>query len=70
MEIVFLHILAVIALMAGQAKEPFFKDRIATVPKSDRETNELVPVTPPCKPVFAPTIGPTAGVVMGKVIPG
>ena len=41
-KIIFLHILAVIALAAGEAEEAFFEDRIAAVPEGQGETDELM----------------------------
>ena len=38
-EVVFLHVLAVIALVAGQAEDPFFQDGIALVPQRQGETD-------------------------------
>ena len=41
-KVVLFHILAVIALAAGEAEEAFFKDRIAAVPEGQGEADELV----------------------------
>ena len=41
-EVVFLHVLAVIALVAGQAENPFFQDGIALVPERQRKTDHLL----------------------------
>jgi hypothetical protein len=43
-EVLLLHVLAMIALVAVQAEEAFFEDRIAAVPHSDRKANVLMAV--------------------------
>jgi hypothetical protein len=43
-EVLLLHVLAMIALVAVQAEEAFFEDRVAAVPHSDRKANVLMAV--------------------------
>ena len=38
-EVVLLHVLAVIALVARQAENPFFQDGVALVPQSQGKTD-------------------------------
>jgi hypothetical protein len=40
-EVVLLDVLAVITLTVGQSEQPFLEDRIAPVPKRQRETEQL-----------------------------
>ena len=69
-EVVFLDVLAVIALVAGEAEEAFFQDRIALVPQRDRETDRLVTVADAGQAVFVPAIGARAGVIVREIFPG
>jgi hypothetical protein len=68
-EVLLLHILAVIAFVAGEAEEPLFQDRIALVPQRDRQADALVPIAHAGETVFIPAIGARAGVIVGKVLP-
>jgi hypothetical protein len=63
-EIIFLDVLPMVSLVAGQAKRALFEDRIAAVPERQRETQALLFVAHPTKPVLAPAIGARASLVM------
>ena len=52
-----LDVLAMIALVAGQAEEAFFQDRIAAVPQRDGEADVLVAVADARDAIFIPAIG-------------
>src|SRR5574341_314499 len=68
-EIIFLHVLAVIAFAVGQAEEPFLEDRILAVPQCQRKTEDLVVIGDSGEAVFAPTIRPRACLVVAEVVP-
>src|SRR5712692_11952362 len=68
-EVVLFHILAVIALISGQAEEAFFQDRITPVPERKAEAHHLVAIADSANAVFAPTVGARAGVVMREKFP-
>ncbi len=69
-EVILLHVLAVIALVAGQAENPLFQDGIALVPQRQGETDVLLPVADASQAVFVPAVGARTGVIMGQVFPG
>ena len=69
-EVAFLAVLAVIAFVAGEAEEPLFQDRIASVPQRDREADLLMTVRNARDPVFVPAVGFRAGVIVRDVFPG
>ena len=56
-EVIFLHVLAVIALVAGQAEDAFFQDRVALVPQSQGEADHLLAVADAGQPIFIPAVG-------------
>ena len=68
-EVVFLYVLAVIALVAGQAENPFLQNGIALVPQRQRETDQLPPVADAGQAVFIPAVGSRAGVVVWQIVP-
>src|ERR1051326_4507937 len=69
-EVIFLYVFTMIALVAGDAEKPLLKNRIAPIPKSQRKTESLVPVRDSGNSVFIPTIGARAGMIVRKIIPG
>src|SRR2546429_7011969 len=64
-----LHILAVIALIPGQAKQAFLEDGIAPVPERERETHHLMAVADSADAVFAPAIRARARMVVRDMFP-
>jgi hypothetical protein len=68
--VVLLHVLAVVALVAGQPKEPLLEDGVALVPQADGQTQVLEAVADPGQAVLVPAVGAAAGVVVGEVVPG
>ena len=68
-EVVFLHVLAVVALAVGQTEEAFFQDRVPAVPQRERETEDLVIIGDACQPVFAPVIGARSRLVVREIVP-
>src|SRR5271166_4054804 len=69
-EVVFLHVLAAVALRSGQSEGALLQDGIAAVPQSQRETQALLIVADAAETVLAPAIGPRARLIVGEVIPG
>src|SRR5215469_11920781 len=68
-EVALLHVLAVVALIPGQAKEALLEDRIAPVPERETETHQLVAVADSPDAVFAPAIRARARMVVRKIFP-
>ena len=69
-EVVLLHVLAVVALVAGQAEQALLQDRIAAVPQGEGEAEALVVVADAEQAVLAPAVRARARVVVGEVLPG
>lgn len=69
-EVALLDILAVVALVAGEAEEALLEDGVAPVPEREREAEALLIVADTGQAVFVPTVGPRAGVVVGEILPG
>ena len=67
---VLLGVLAVIALVAGEAEDPLLEDRVAPVPERESQTEALLHVGEAGQPVLAPAVGARAGVVVRQVLPG
>ena len=68
-EVVLLHVLAVVSLAVGQAEQPFLEDGVLAVPQRQREAEQLAVIGDPSEPVLAPAIGPRAGLVVAEVVP-
>ncbi len=64
-----LGVLAVVALVAGEAEDPFLQDRIGSVPEREGEAQPLLVVAHPCEAVLVPAVGAGSGVVVGQVLP-
>src|SRR5207247_1804243 len=69
-EVVFLDVLAVVALIAGQSEEPLLENRIAAIPQRDGEADVLVAVANAGDAVLAPAVRSGAGVVVREILPG
>ena len=69
-EVVLLHVLAVVALAVGQPEEPLLEDRILAVPQRQAEAEALLVVGDAGDAVFAPAVGAGAGVIVGEEVPG
>ena len=67
---VLLHVLAVVALLTGQAERPLLEDRVVSVPQGQRQAQPLFDVAEPGQPVLAPPVDAGPGVVVGQVVPG
>src|ERR1700736_1681019 len=68
--IVLFHILAMIALRAGQPKEPLLENRVSLVPQSEREAEQILLVADAQQAIFAPTICPRTRLIVRKRVPG
>ena len=68
-EVVFLDVLAVVALAVGQAEQPFLEDRVFAIPQGQGKTQPLMVVAEPRQAVFAPMIGAGPRLVVGEVVP-
>ena len=64
-----LHILAMISLLPGEAKEPLFQNGIALVPKCESKTKPLPGIGDAADAVFTPAVGAGAGLVVREVPP-
>src|SRR5262249_37385334 len=69
-EVVLLHVLAVVALGVGEAEEALLEDRVLAVPQREREAEALLVVGDPAQPVLAPAVGAAARLVVGEIVPG
>src|ERR1700674_5859856 len=69
-EPVVLGVLAVVPLRSGEAEDAFFQDRVAAVPKGEREAEGLAIVADASEAVLVPAIGSRAGVLVGEEVPG
>ena len=65
-----LNVLSMIALIARQAEEPFFQDRIAPVPHGYGEADVLMPVADSRDTILVPPVGPGSRVIVRKIFPG
>ncbi len=68
-EIRLLHVLAAIALAAGQAEGALLQKRVAAVPQRQRETQVLAFVADAAQPILVPTIGPRARLLVAESVP-
>ena len=68
-EVVLLDVLAVVALVAGQAEQPLLQDRVAAVPQREAETDLLVTVADCRQAVLVPAVGARPGLIVRQVVP-
>ena len=69
-EIVLLHIFAMVALTVGQSEEPFLKYGIFPIPQGQRKAEALLVIGDPGYTIFAPAVGAGSCMIVGKEIPG
>ena len=69
-EVVLLHVLAVVALAVGEPEQALLQDRVALVPQRQRKAQPLLVVAESAEPVLAPPVGARARLVVGEVVPG
>mmetsp|Transcript_37938 Transcript_37938/g.61471 ORF Transcript_37938/g.61471 Transcript_37938/m.61471 type:complete len:262 (+) Transcript_37938:2430-3215(+) len=67
--IVLLHILAVVTLVVGKAKQAFLEDGVLSIPQSNAEANESVSITEPRETILSPAIRLRARLVVTKAAP-
>src|SRR6202041_1342152 len=60
-EEIFLHVLAVVALIARQTEQTFFKNWITLIPQCEGKTNDLPAIADSGYAVFVPAIGAGTG---------
>ncbi len=68
-EVILLHVLAMIAFMARQPKQAFLQNMIAPIPKRQREANPLMAVANPPDAVLPPAIRARPCHVVRKIFP-
>ena len=69
-EVVLLHVLAVVPLAVREAEHPLLENGIAPVPQRQREAETLPVVRDAAEAVLTPPIGPRTGLIVGEVVPG
>ena len=69
-EVVLLHVLAVVPLGVGEAEHPLLQDRVLAVPQGERQTQVLAVVADPGDAVLTPAVGARAGLIVSEVVPG
>ena len=69
-EIIFLDVFAVVALVPRQAEEAFLKEGVPAVPEGQGETETLVVVGNAEDAVLAPAVSPGPGLGVGEIVPG
>ncbi len=65
-----LHVLAVVALGAGEPEEALLEDLVLFVPQAEGEAEGLGAIADAGEPVLAPAVGAATGVLVGEVAPG
>jgi hypothetical protein len=68
--VVFLDVLAVVSLAAGQAEQPLLEYRIDAVPEGQGEAEPLLLVRDSEEAIFSPAIDARASIVVREVVPG
>src|SRR6516225_6640869 len=68
-EIIFLDVLAVIALAIGQPEQPLLEDRVLSVPQGKRKAQPLVVIADAGEAVLTPVIGARTGLIVGEIVP-
>ena len=68
-EVVLLHVLAVVAFAVRQSKQSLLQDRVALVPQREREAEELLVVRYAREAVFAPAIRSRARLIVAERVP-
>ena len=69
-EVVLLHVLAVVALAVGQAKQPFLEDRVLAIPQGNGEALALLVIAETGNTILTPMIGTRSCMIVGEVVPG
>src|SRR5690348_6912480 len=69
-EPVLFRVLAVVALVAGQAEDALLEDRVLAIPERQCEAKRLSVVTDAGEAILVPSIRARASVVVRKKLPG
>ena len=69
-EVVLLHILAVVPLAVGQSEQPLLQDRVLPVPQGQAEAEALLVIGNTGDAVLPPAVGAGTGLIVGEEIPG
>ena len=69
-EVVFLHVLAVIAFVARQSEQTLFEDGIALIPQREGKADQLMAIRDARKSVFVPAVRSGTGVIVREIFPG
>jgi hypothetical protein len=68
-EVLLLHVLAVVALGARQPEEALLEDRIGAVPQREREAHPALAIAEPQQAVLSPAVGAAPGLIVREVLP-
>lgn len=68
-EVILLHVLPMVALLAGKAKGTLLENRIATVPQPQGKTESLLLVANTTHTILVPAVGSGTSLVMIKIFP-
>ncbi len=68
--VIFLHILAVVALFVGETEEAFLQEGIAAVPEGWSQAEVLKAIAEAGEAILVPAVGAAAGLVVREVVPG
>src|SRR5262249_17414134 len=68
-EVVFLDVFAVVALVAGQTEDSFFQNGIALVPQRQGKTGHLSAIADAGQAIFVPTVSAGTSVIMRQILP-
>src|SRR5271169_6891981 len=66
---IFLHVLAVVSLRAGQPERALLQDRVTAVPQRQAQAQPLLHVAEPGQAVLTPPVGARPSVIVRQVIP-
>jgi hypothetical protein len=69
-EVILLHVLAVVALEGGDAEQPLLEMRITFIPEGRREAKQLKPVADARDAILPPAVGLGAGHAIREMPPG
>src|SRR6516165_4126206 len=69
-EVIFLHVLAVIALAVCETEQPLLQDRIAAVPQCDCEAKLLLVIRDSREAVLSPAVSARTRLVVSEIVPG
>jgi hypothetical protein len=69
-KVIFLDVLAMVALAVGQAEKAFLHNRVFAVPSRHREAQQLLIVRYSGEPVLAPAIDARTSLIVAEVVPG